>query len=388
MIRLQRSVEIKSFNLEATVATAARRPEYLAVLQLAVDLQRPLDARTVHHELFGALPDSVGRIVLDRCVLLGLFDRERPSMPAHVSDAGRAALMSGDILLAEEGLWRIFYLDDLLLGRRLVHAQPLHDGASAEDTRRRVKQKSKPLRSMSTNVPPLLHEASKGDTWFSIIDNRAFELRELAPRGEEGPTGTLRLHLDSPEDGAMELALRGKLVLGDKHPAQVDQRLGLPEHIQDLAHDDLWRGLISLASGIPLEELSLWRENAELRLLPQYFAGLPEATLRTMRCDLDIPAHQHRLLGPFEATRLTGVSVVPRRGTDAQEWAEWLEWDALSTYVVPDVLRARSAELAARFPYHRPILRAPEALLEHAARNPTDRRSRFLLAPADLGLWS
>lgn len=390
MIRLQRSIDIKSFNLEATVAVAARRPEYLAVLQLAVDLQQALDARTVHRELFGTLPDSVGRIVLDRCVLLGLFERERPGAPAHLSESGRAALASGDILIAEEGLWRIYYLDDPLLGRRLVHALPLHDKTTAQHVRNEIKARSREARSVGASLPPLIKEASgEGVTWLSLVDNRAFEIREPATRGEDGPTGPLRLHLDWSEDRAIDLALRGKLSLGDRQSTAVDQRIELPGHVQSLTYNNLWIALVSHASGIPAEELSRWQNHTGKRFLPQAFRDLvDEAIRRTMQRDLEIPGIDFKLLGAFEPTRLTGVPVVPRGNADAQEWAAWLEWDGLSTYAIPAVLRARSTEIAARFPYHRPSLRTPDALLAHAAKNPRDRKAQFLLAPADLGLWS
>ena len=388
MIRLQRNIDIQSFDLEATVAVAAHRPEYLAVLQLAADLQRPLDAGTIHRELFGDLPDSLGRIVLDRCILLGLFDREKRGAPAHLTDAGRAALDRGDILIEEEGLWRVYYLDDPLLGRRLMHALPLDDKTTAQDVRNQLKKDNKKVRTASAGLPALVREVSgNGITWASIVDNRAFELREPGMRGEAGPGTTLRLSLDWPEDRAMDLSLRGNLPLDGKQ-VRVDQHIDIPEDVQSLTYHDLWLALVSLATNVPRAELLTWHTHTGQSLLPQSFTELSEATRRTMRRDLEIPAHRHTILGTFEATKLTGLSIVPRRNSDAQEWAEWLEWDALSTYAVPDLLRARSSEIAAKFPYHRPTPRTPDALLKHATMNPSDHKSRFLLAPADLGLWS
>ena len=388
MIHLQRSIDVHSFNLEATVAVATERPEYLAVVQLAVDLQRPLDARIVHRELFGALPDTVGRLVLDRCVLLGLFEREDRGKPAHLSEAGRAALERGDVLIAEEGLWRLYYLDDPLLGRRLIHAMPLREEGTAQNVRDELKQKRRQVRSTGASTPTLVREAcGEGLTWLSLIEGHAFEVHECADRGEEGPDDALRLHLQWPEDQAMQLALRGKVHLGDKQTAAVDQHVDVPEHVEEMTYDELWRVLVSFATNIPLDEMTTWRTHTGKRVLPQPFAGLPDTTLRTMRRVVDIPAHQHPALGTFEASKLDAVAVVPRGEGDAQQWAEWLEWDAVSAYAVPAALKDKSAEIAARFPYHRPKLRTPDALLKFAAAHPTDSKSRYLLAPADLGLW-
>lgn len=386
MIHLQRTIDVRSFCLEATVATAADRPEYLAVLQLAVDLERPLDARTVQRELFGDLPDTVGRLVLDRCVQIGLFERAARDQPARLSDAGREALERGDILIQEEGLWRIHYLDDPLLGRRLIHALPLREQTTAQDVRNEIKKKQRQVRGTGADTPALLRQA-KGSTWVSLADSRAFAVHELGERGEKGPDSELRLHLRWAEDGTVELSLRGALQLAEKVAAPVDQRLEAPEQLHAFTYDALWLLLVSFAARVPHEELSIWHKHTGKRFLPQAFVGLSEATRRTMRATVEVPTFQHGALGTFEATRVSDVAVVPRGEADALQWAEWLEWDAITSYAIPGVLTASSAAIAARFPYHRPKLRTPDALLKHAARNPTDPRSRFLLAPADLGLW-
>ncbi|WP_434424247.1 hypothetical protein [Nannocystis pusilla] len=285
-------------------------------------------------------------------------------------------------------MWRIYYLDDPLLGRRLIHAMPLREEGTAQNVRDELKQKRRQVRSTGTSTPALIREASgEGSTWLSLTEGSAFEVHECADRGEAGPTGALRLHLQWPEDQAMQLALRGKLPLGDKLAAPVEQRIDVPEHVASLTYDELWRVLVGFATRIPLDELTTWRTHTGKRLLPQVFTELPEATRRTMRRVVEIPAHQHPDLGTFEASKLADVFVVPRGEADAQQWAEWLEWDALTTYAVPTALEARASEIAARFPYHRPKLRTPDALLKFAAGNPANLKSRFLLAPADLGLW-
>lgn len=390
MIHLQRTLEVRSFDVEATTALTGQRPEYLAVARLAADLDRPIHARDVHRQLFGNLPENIGRIVLDRCVLLRLFDRPERGAPAVLSAAGRAALARGEILLAEEGLWRIYYLVDPLLGPRLVHALALREETSAQDVRDRLKQeRSKQARNAGTAVPdPIRMAAGVNRTWHSVVDGRAFELHEIAPRGEEGPTGELQLHLDWSTASAVELALRGRLPVAAKDTLTVDRRLDVPRPCQAWSYDGLWLALAAYATKTPLEELSVWHKHTGQRVLPRPFATLDESTRRTARCDIEVPACRLGDLGDFEPTRLTTVIVVPRAEPDAQAWAEWLQWDELSTYVTPADLRAMATKIAARFPYHHPRPHDPEALLRRAMQGPADRKARYLLAPADLGLWS
>lgn len=80
--------------------------------------------------------------------------------------------------------------------------------------------------------------------------------------------------------------------------------------------------------------------------------------------------------------------MVPRHPTDAQAWAEWLQWRKIDRFHTPVTLAQVEQEVAARFPYHQPRLVEAKSLLERAGQSPRERSSPFLLAPYDLGLWS
>ncbi len=53
MIQLKRVVNIKCFEAQATVAVGRERPEFLAVAQLAYDLDRPINGQDILDELLG-----------------------------------------------------------------------------------------------------------------------------------------------------------------------------------------------------------------------------------------------------------------------------------------------------------------------------------------------
>lgn len=120
MIKLQRTIRVRSFDVSGVVAIGQERPEWLAVARLAADLDRPISGRDVVRELLARLPEHVGRLVVDRCVYLGLLHRAEPRGPASLSDSGRIALERGLVLEPQEGAWRCYYVDDPLVAEPLV----------------------------------------------------------------------------------------------------------------------------------------------------------------------------------------------------------------------------------------------------------------------------
>jgi hypothetical protein len=223
-----------------------------------------------------------------------------------------------------------------------------------------------------------------------VATGQGFEVRDLSKRGERGPAGTLRLLLEWPVESPPHLMLRGQLPPDGKDTHhRVDRRAPAPAACSGVSYDDVWTQLITAARRVQARELARWQATTGQRLLPISFdASLPEPARRTMRLDLDVPPTDLGRLGLFDATRLTQVKLVPSADSDAQAWAEWLQWDGLDRYATPSMISELAESLRSRFPYHHPHLPDASALLDRAKRSPLEPRARFLLAPADLGLWS
>lgn len=394
MIRLQRAVPVRAFDAEATVAVGRDRPEFLAVARLAADLGRPLGGRDISRELLGGLPELVGWRVIDRCVALGLLEQQGARGPAALTESGATALEQGAVLVPEEGTWRFFLVDDPLVDDALVHVARLEtpNAKQERDELYAAKREMRARPGPGDRVPVLLHDAvASGYVWTSVASTRPFKMQEVADRGLEGEPGQLRLVMEwGDEQQVPRVALRGELDavgVGQK-PWRVDRPLEAPRAIAEATYGDLWADLVGASTGVPLDELEAWRQRAGTRVVPVAFDDLKSAARQSMRQDVQVPEVALGGLGHFEPTVLDALALVPRGASDAQSWAEWLQWESLSDYTTPTALEEVAQEIAARFPFHKPRLPDAAALLRRARDSPNDERARYLLAPADLGLWS
>jgi hypothetical protein len=391
VIHLARAVKVSSIDVEATVAVGRDRREFLAVAQLAADLARPIGARDLLQELIGPRPDVVGWRVIERCVDLGLLERTEPSGPARLSESGRLALAHGEVLVPEEGLWRMFVVDDPLVSCALIHAKRLESQPVY-----RERQMLREARAERRDIPrpdrpsDLLRREVGARPRVSVQDEHLLQLRELADRGANGPRGELRLVLTWVADAAAPaLRLVGRLPADLKVSGgeAFDAVLELPEIFRKLSYQLLWSMLVNLATGVGAEELDRWRAAAGKPVVPVRFESLAAPARQAFQLDLPVPASEWTALGDFEAGVLKGVHLVPASEPDAQAWLSWLQWEAITDHVTPVDLEQKAKELRMKFPHHHPRPQVAGELLARA-RSQRDDRSWFVLGPSDLGLWS
>jgi hypothetical protein len=394
MIRLQREVTVTTFDVEATVALGRDRPEFLAVARLAADLGGSLDGGDIARELLGGLPQQIGWRVLDRCVALDLLQRATSRGPAELSTTGRGALEKGTVLVPEEGVWRFFLVSDPLVEDPLVHVLRL-ETPRADEERNGAREARKQRLSLPSGSPVperLTGSADRELVHRSVASSQAFALREIGGAGTAGPGGRLRLVLEWEGEGVVPcLRLRGDLgsATQGEMPLPVDSVLPWPFVEIFKTYDWLWRTLVADATGVPAEELKRWRESAGRHSLPLAFTDrrLDDEARQSMEIDLALPQSHVADLGLFDPTTLRETSVVPRTPADAQAWAEWLLWQSIADYSTPAMLRSLGQKVRGRHPFEDLVLPEADELLDRARAAPLDPHSRFVLAPADLGLW-
>jgi hypothetical protein len=388
MIRLSRSLKVFTFDVEATVALGQDRPEFLAVARLAADLGRPIGAHVILRELLGDRPEVLGWRVIERCVALGLLERERSDGPASLSVAGRLALEHGEVLVPEEGIWRLYVVDDPLVTSPLVHASRLEsEPVYLERNAMRAAQKRGDKRVQPDRVPDVLRRCVGGPVAVSKQNGHLFKLVEIAGHGAVGPSSELRLTLDWPDE--VVLRLSGQLPHDDQvaRHKPMDAVLELPSALAHLTYEAMWKRLAAVALGLDPSELDRWHAQAGKPVVPVPFQSLPPEARRSFLHDLEVPASALPALGRFDPTVLKAAPAVPPTAADAQRWLEWLQWESIDDYALPRGLEQMGRDLAARFPLHRPRPLTPIELLSKA-RAERDPRAWFLLAPSDLGLWS
>lgn len=391
MIHLNRTVKVESFDAEATVAIGRDRPEFLAVAMLARDLRRPITGRDVCKELLANLPENVGWRVIDRCLHLGLVEREGDRGPVVLSESGATALEHGKVLVPEEGAYRFYYAEDPLLDDPILHVVRLQVDDARTERRNlyRARDEGAGRPAQGDRPPECVGQATKGGVSLSIANGNAFEIREVSDRGEPGPEGSLRLDLRCSSGASPELRLSGSLSGPDGGPAlKADMKLAGADALAPWSYDRFWSALVQFVTKVPAATLEQWRRQAGRNLLPVPFPTLPEASRRSFTQDLSVPAVRLQDLGTFEASRIERVEVVPAAPNDAQEWCSWLQWDGIGAFSLPEGLQKTGQQILSRFPFHKPRLLPPAELLAKASQELGDRKSWYLLAPSDLGLWS
>lgn len=412
MIKLQRQVDVYTFDAEATVAVGKERPEYLSVARLAKDHARPLNGITVARELLGGLPEQVGWRVIERCVALGLLKRDVDRGAATLSDYGEEALRTGKVLVPEEGIWRFYMVEDVLLESSLIHVERLNAGNAKEerDALFQAKKQNRPRPNQGQTRPKYLGDcAEEGWIFSSHVQRWDFAVEEIAKHGEFGPEGALTLSIDWAPGKRPSLRLRGSLLSPPRQerpdarkqekqvrteppkavPLQVDYRLDEPEVCAGTEYEQVWQYLIAAGLSVPVGEVAGWCNKTGEFLAPIAFSNkLPNDARGTMSLDVRAPRGELPGLGVFDETALAGVKLVPRTPGDAQLWAEWLQWQLVTRYATPTWIADHNQAIRARFPHHRPSLPDADSLLARALKIPDDRTARYLLAPYDLGLWS
>lgn len=386
MIHLKRKIKVSSFDMAATVARGQNRPEFLAVARLAADLNRPIGARDVLRELLGGLPETVGWRAIERSIALGLLEREGRQGAAGLTEIGRSALEYNTVLVQEEATWRFFYTDDPLVPDVLIHALRLPESSAYE-----AKKQNPPD---SDFIPKPLQACCSAAPRRSVCgDQQLFQLTELAPtkRGTPGPVSELHIELMWESSlPAPRIHLSGSL--GNRDTAIfVKTDLQVPEVVQEWNWLGMHLDLLQQASGVPEDELWEWLEkNNGDAIVPCVFNTLKSHARQAFMQDFKVSSPRLEGLGAaFLDTTLKDIKLVPASAADAQEWLNWLQWEAIGDHAIPEQLKKTGESLRKKFPFHTPEPATSQALLNQARTQvPRDERAWFLMTPADLGLWS
>lgn len=383
MIRLHRTIRVHAFDVEGTVARSQERPELLAVIRLAHDHPAGLTPELLANELIGGQVVLCRRII-ERCVRLGVLEQQ-DRRPARLTELGAQMLQLGQVLVPEQGEWRVYFAMDPLIDVAAMHVASLVTDNSRKQRKQGRRDKDEGRRSNHDEVGrPRDLEALLGRMCTSVVDGKTFQLVDLANQGARGPSSDIQLELEWAPDTEPRVMLRGHL----EGALAVEHRLAVPQALATWTCEELWTEFVSITEELEIATLAAARTGAGRRVLPVGFEGTSEAERRRFVRDLDVPDTEFEDLGEFAPTRLDGVELIPRTTEDAQRWARWLQWDELSGHRVPAQLREAASQVAARFPLFQVKLRSPDELLALAKTEPHTARARALLTPADLGLWS
>lgn len=390
MINLTRTIDITCFEAQATVAVGRERPEFLAVAQLAKELDRPINGQDILNELLGNCPEIMGRQVLKRCIQLDLLESLGQGDNARLSSTGLQALKVGQVLVPEEGVWRFYVVNDPLISQHLLHAQRLETDHAQQARNHNRKEAGKQANSESkaSSMPNLLKGCLSDPAAISIANGQLMQIKTLPSQGMKASNIKLELTLAWAPDAQPQVKLTGFFPSIGKNPRQQIDATVTPSLVVAPSYEHFWKTLTASATSIDIDTLDHWHALSGRLILPSAFSELDTVTCKTFQRDIAVPALQWKHIGTFQPTELKAVPLVPGNDSDASDWAQWLQWDSIQDYVTPMQLIEMADALRQRFPYHQPRLATPDELLARALNGERDHSSIFLLAPYDLGLWS
>ncbi|NJK31281.1 MAG: hypothetical protein HC927_02070 [Deltaproteobacteria bacterium] len=353
----------------------------LAVARLAHDYPSGLTPELLAEELIGSQVLLCRRII-ERCIKLGLLEQWQRGR-ARLSPLGEEMLQRGQVLVPEQGEWRIYFVVDPLVDDPVMHVRPL-PSTNGREERTQVRQRRTDGQRIERGTARPRDLAEHIDTTCtSLVDGSTFRLIDIAPQGARGSSSQLRLNLEYAPDAEPCVTVRGRL----DNSLSVDHALGSPRALRQWSYDELWTELVGITEDLDHETLAAARTWAGRRVLPVGFDRTQEVERRQLARHLEVPETEFDDLGEFESTRLADVELIPRTAEDAERWARWLQWDELFGYRVPAQLHEAATHIASRFPLFRVQLCSPDELLARAKAEPHSPRARALLTPADLGLW-
>ncbi|WP_417783834.1 hypothetical protein [Terasakiella pusilla] len=379
MINLSRTLQVQCIDVSATVAVEQDRPEFLAIVQLAKDCGGELTSHQLQQELLLPLPEQACRLALIRCVALNLLDENGAS--AKLTELGSEALERGTVLVPKQGIWRFYLIDDPLIPYPVIHMERI----KTEESHKQVSKNKKGEKDSRTKVstPPLLSRNIKTPVQRSLVDSKLRQIQDVSEKGHEHTLTTVQLELTWPAESAPTIRLTGKLPQSDQ---QIDTAVN--SDLTEWTYLKLWTELASKASGIPIAELSSLRERRGVRVIPVFFENTTAESRQNFQMNFEVPEIRLHGLGEFLRSTLEHVDICPATDRDAQNWCEWLQWHKITDYVTPGILRQQAEDILPQFPLYQPKPLEPDAILKFALNNNNCSASRYVLAPADLGLWS
>ncbi|MDZ5649430.1 hypothetical protein [Nitrospirillum sp. BR 11828] len=300
---------------------------------------------------------------------------------ARLSELGDLAIETGKVLVAEQGVWRFHLIDDPLVPNPVVHAERIKTEA-AHKLLSKQKKGEEDFRGQLFSPALLIRDSINTAAHRSLADSKLRQIQDVGEKGQEREKGSLKLDLSWRKDGPPMVRLTGRLPESEH---RIDAVAG--SDMGGWTYAELWMELASAATTIPVEVLSGIQARLGLRAVPVPFEAVDINGRKTFRMDFPVPKTRVRGIGDFLPSSLSQADILPATDRDAQDWCEWLQWNEITDYVTPEMLRTQAAGVLAKFPHHRPSPLGPDAMRALALSNDNLSAVRHVLAPADLGLW-
>lgn len=300
-IILKREIKTETWLIQGEIALADSRPEINCVLQFLHDYPNTSSAECSEH-LFG---DKIGRRVvaerlLNICRLYGLAESSRDQY--RLTESGLIALEKDQILVPEDGCWRICVCREPLLPHQLLtieaHIEPSAASIGLGKNRNELNERAKRL----VEVPQLVKDV-RGLKVEPIGGGSEVRIDKIELKGERvSPQGKPYYIEWSLTDGNVNVK-RGQ----DLISSFLIEPISRQQVLKVLLHSE---GL-----------LEQWDEQTEI--LSVVFENTTEAERIKMKRSVSVNRPSVLKFGSFDDMKLHNISISALTESDAKKWAEW-----------------------------------------------------------------
>lgn len=309
-IVLKREIKTETWLIQGEIAMAASRPEINCVLQYLRDHPNTNAVECSEH-LFG---DKIGRrVVAERLLsiacLYGLTESSRDQY--RLTESGLTALQKGQILVPEDGCWRLCVCSEPLLPHQILtieaHAEPSAASTGLGKNRTGLNERAKRL----VGVPGLVKDI-RGLRVEPIGGGKEVRVDKVESKGERiSPLG-IAFHIKwNVTAGIVEVKRGIDLIFTRRvEPILRQQALKVFLHSEGL--------------------LEHWDERGEV--LDVAFDETTEVERISMTRAVNIKRPSIHKLGVFNSMALPNISITAISYADAREWAEWRLNNNISMY--------------------------------------------------------
>ena len=338
-----------------------QRADLVAITKRARELGGSITPKDVCRDLINR-PEALAASerILQRCAYLGLLDAQY-----MLTEAGQKAAEEESVFLPENGVYRVWFTNDLLVAQGFIQYDPRSDGSLYED----VQGKSQPNRESVAPTPD----------W---VDDLCGE--ELTNYGGEDI-----VKIESVEKKCRPVSNHGLHVMATLIAVQYQPTrivLSSPKwrgnttiDIPDLTFDDIWNELLTRHS-------LRW----EAEFLEVLFNNIANGERHSFKTAITFDLPEIERYGAFDRTTVDEVPIAPQTKKDAQEWARFLLEDRIKEYLTTEryqTLVGQIEELPG-FYKHAAVLDLPTkatfAKQIYDDNGPGNIRFWFLIAPLDL----
>jgi len=370
-ITLTRNIKTSCFDVLLDIGRAQKRSDVQAILMRANELGGRISAEDICNSLFINRPPSFGKTIIQRCRDYGLLD-----FAGGLTAEGRDALEKERIFVPEEGRFRMICALDSALPSRVLELTPvpepfIQDSIDGRKRDSREQRNSMPKRS-DTPTPRWVKDLEGQDLhvlkdWDEV---RIFRVGDWCLPQPTAQQNTPALTWTLPADARPTLKVSWEKKDQDLEPPQVPFITVLRSILDPRIQDD-------------------WA--AEAGSLRRHFDNLSDGERRSFLTTIRVERPQLQEFGEFDATVIERIPISPKRGDDAQRWAEWLVRDRVRDFLETPAYQALVEEVQGCFPGFHIKLPTREELARNIREEAMQGGGRlpkaywYLQTPIDLG---